>query len=75
MHLHGKETVLAGNLIMYTYMPKVMEAVAKKRWNNAETANAEVLVTASPAEQYLLSKTKPAGIALMKIEEVLLQCL
>ncbi len=75
MHLNRKETVMAGNLIMNTYMPKAMEAVAGKRWYNAETAKAETVVTVSPAEYTLLAKTKPENIGLMRIEEVVLQCL
>ncbi|MBE7025067.1 MAG: (Fe-S)-binding protein [Ruminococcaceae bacterium] len=75
MLLHGKETMLAGNLIMNEYMPRVMEGVAENRWNNARNMNAEILVTACPAEYILLSKTRPEDLALMKIEEVVLQCL
>ncbi|MBQ9914910.1 MAG: (Fe-S)-binding protein [Clostridia bacterium] len=75
MLLNRKYTMLAGNLIMNEYMPGVMEEVAKKRWFNAENANAKVLVTVSPAEYALLAKTKPEGIELKKIEEVLAECL
>ncbi len=77
MLLNRKDTMLAGNLIMSEYIPDVMEKVAKNRWFNAENApvKAKILVTASTAEYILLSKTKPEDIELMKIEEVILQCL
>lgn len=75
MLLNREHTMLAGNLIMNEYMPKVMMQVAKKRWINAENANAKILVTASPAEYVLLSETKPENIELMSIEEVVQRCL
>ncbi|MBR5518062.1 MAG: (Fe-S)-binding protein [Clostridia bacterium] len=75
MLLNRKYTQLAGNLIMNEYMPKVIEEVAKNRWINAKNMNAKILVTASTAEYVMLSKTKPEGIELMKIEEAVLKCL
>ena len=72
---NSEHTMLAGNLIMNEYMPDVMVKVAENRWFNAENANAEILVTVSPAEYIMLEKTKPEGIALMKIEEAVLKCL
>lgn len=72
---HGKDTMLAGNLIMNEYMPEVMERVASDRWQNAENMNAEVVVTESVAEYVMLKKTKPEGIKLMTVEEVVAQCL
>jgi len=56
-------------------MPGVMRTVAENRWNNARCVGAETVVTASCADYVLLRETKPADIALMKIEEVLLKCL
>ena len=67
--------MLAGNLIMNEYMPKVIEKVAENRWINAKNANAKVLVTESPAEYIMLSKTKPDGIELKTVEEVVAECL
>ena len=67
--------MLAGNLIMNEYMPDVMQKVAENRWQNARNANAEILVTESPAEYMILAETKPEDIELMKIEEVVLKCL
>jgi hypothetical protein len=75
MLLNRKYTQLAGNLIMNEYMPKVIEEVAKIRWTNAKNMDAKILVTASTAEYVMLSKTKPEGIELMKLEEAVLKCL
>ena len=75
MLLNKEYTMLAGNLIMNEYIPAVMEKVAENRWTNAKNANAKVLVTASTAEYVMLSKTKPEGIELKKIEEVVAECL
>lgn len=71
----GKDTILAGNLIMNEYMPDVMKAVAEARWINAKNMNAEILVTENPAEYEILKSVKPADIELMTIEEVVLKCL
>ncbi len=75
MLLNRQYTMLAGNLIMNEYMPNVMKKVAENRWINAENADAEVVVTVSPAEYALLSETKPENIQLMKLEEAVLKCL
>ena len=75
MLLNGKYTMLAGNLIMNEYMPSVMQKVAENRWINAKNADAEILVTVSPAEYEILSETKPENIQLMKLEEAVLRCL
>ena len=71
----GKDTILAGNLIMNEYMHEVMEGTAKARWINAINMNAEILVTENPAEYELLKSVKPENIKLMTIEEVVLECL
>ena len=75
MLLNRQHTMLAGNLIMNEYMPKVIETVAKNRWINAKNANAEILVTECFAEYTLLSENKIDGIELKKIEEVVSECL
>ncbi len=75
MLLNREYTMLAGNLIMNEYMPSVMKKVAENRWINAKGADAEILVTQSPAEYALLSETKPDNIQLMKLEEAVLKCL
>ena len=75
MNLCKKETVLAGNLIMNEYMPKVMEDCAKMRWTNAANMNAKTVVTQNTAEYVLMSKTKPEGMEILKIEEAVSECL
>lgn len=75
MLLHGKDTMLAGHLLMAEYMPKEIELVARQRWTDAKNVDAEILVTASPSEYFCLKNSKPNDIELSSIEEVLLQCL
>ncbi|MBR3942364.1 MAG: (Fe-S)-binding protein [Clostridia bacterium] len=75
MLLNRQYTMLAGHYVMNQYMPEVMKKVAENRWFNAKNANAEILVTLSPAEYEMLSLTKPEGIELKKIEEVVAECL
>lgn len=75
MLLNREYTMLAGHYVMNQYMPEVMKKVAENRWFNAKNANAEILVTLSPAEHENLSLTKPEGIELKKIEEVVAECL
>lgn len=75
MLLNRKDTMLAGNLIMNEYMPDVMQRVASDRWINAKNMNTEILVTESPAEYAMLSKTKVSGIELLTIEEAIIKCL
>lgn len=75
MLLFGKDTMLAGNLIMNEYMPEIMLTVAKSRWQNAKNMNAETVVTASPAEYVMLAACKPCGMEVKSVEEVVLECL
>ena len=75
MLLNREHTMLAGNLIMNEYMPDVIEKVAENRWINAKNAEVKTLVTTSPAEYIMLSKTKPENINLITIEEAVLRCL
>ena len=75
MLLNREHTVLAGQLIMGEYMNDVIEKIASDRWSNAKNMNTKTLVTASTAEYEYLSRTKPEGMELLKIEEVVLQCL
>lgn len=74
MLLHGKDTMLAGHLLMAEYLSKEIDLVARQRWADAENVSASVVVTASPSEYVCLKKTQPDGIELSSIEEVLLQC-
>ncbi len=75
MLLNKEHTMLAGNLIMNEYMPDVIEKVAKERWTNAINMDAKTVVTASTADYIMLNKTKPEGMELMTIEEVVSECL
>ncbi len=72
---YGKDTMLAGNLIMNEYMPEVMAQVARDRWLNATNMNTEILVTASPAEFVMLNSVKPEGVQVVTLEEAVLSCL
>ena len=60
---------------MNEYMPDVIEKVANNRWFNAKNANAKIVVTASNCEYNALNSTKPEGIELKKLEEVVAECL
>ncbi len=73
MLLCGKETNLAGHLIMAEYMPDVIRNVALKRWENALNMECKTLVTESPAEYVCLKATCPEGCSVLSIEEMLLQ--
>ena len=75
MLLNKEYTVLAGHLIMGEYMNDVIENVAAGRWVNAKNVDAKTLVTTSTAEYEYLSRTKPEDMELVKVEEVVLQCL
>ncbi len=72
MLLNRKDTVWAGNLLMDTWMPKVMTEVAAKRWHNALATGADALVTASPSEYAILKRAQPEGMELLSLEELLL---
>lgn len=73
--LNGKDTVLAGHLLMNEYMPDIMSLVAKNRWDQARLEDVKVVVTACPSEYVLLKQNKPKDIEIMSIEEVVLKCL
>ena len=75
MLLNKEYTMLAGHSVMSEYMPAVIEKVAENRWINAKNVDAETLVTASVADYLMLNKTKPEGIELKTIEEVVAECL
>ena len=51
MLLHGKNTMLAGNLIMNEYMPLTMKKVACRRGQNAENAKAELQKEGRPLHE------------------------
>ncbi|MDO5579762.1 MAG: (Fe-S)-binding protein [Planctomycetia bacterium] len=73
--LNGKDTVLAGDLLMNEYMPDVMALVAKNRWDQARAESVKTVITACPSEYVLLKQNKPKDIEIMSIEEAVLKCL
>ncbi len=75
MLLFGKDTMLAGHLIMNEYLPDVMKKVAENRWENAKNMDATSVVTASPAEYLMLKATQPEGMEVLTVEEAVLACL
>ena len=75
MLLFGRDTMLAGNLIMGEYMPEIMKKIAVMRWTNALNMNAETVITECPAEYEMLKSVKPEGVELLSVEEAVLKCL
>ena len=73
MLLNRKDCVIAGNRVMNQYKAGVMKLVAQRRWMNAEAAGAAVLVTAAPCEYEMLARTRPEGIELYTLEQVVLK--
>ena len=73
MLLHGKETNLAGHLIMAEYMPQVIRSVGAVRWENARNMECKTLVTESPAEYVNLKATCPEGYRVLSVEQMLLE--
>ncbi len=71
MLLHGKQTMLAGNLIMNEYIPDVMKLVASNRIENALHVGAHTLVTSCPAEYVLLSENANNRIEVITLEEAI----
>lgn len=72
MLMNGKDTNLAGNLLMACYMPEAMTKVAVRRWEEAQRVSASAVVTANPDDFAALKATKPEGMELFSIEEVVL---
>ena len=75
MLLYGKDTMLAGNLIMNEYMPKVIERVACDRWDNMKGMGLKTIITESPDEYVMLSKTCPDGYEVLSVEQLVLKSL
>jgi Fe-S oxidoreductase len=72
MLLNRKETVWAGNILMATYMPEVMKAVAARRLFNAQSIGEKVIVTASVSEYASLKKVDQEDIEILSIEDLIL---
>lgn len=75
MLLCKKDTVWAGNLLMNDWMPCVMQKTSAERWHQALSTGVDALVTASPSEYAILSKTKPEKMQLYALEEIVLKAL
>lgn len=75
MLMNGKDTNLAGNLIMAQYMPEAMTKVAVRRWEEALRVGASTLVAANPDDYVALNAVKPQGTRVLTIEEVVLESL
>ena len=73
MLLIGKETNMAGHLIMNEYMPNVISEVAKNRWLDAKNMDCYTLITESPAEYELLKANAPENCKVLSIEEMILE--
>lgn len=73
MLCYGKDTFLAGNLIMNEYMPAVMREVARRRLENAKSIGAETLVTGSPAEYEQLCSVSEGTLRVISVEEMVLE--
>ena len=69
MLLNGKQTMLAGNLIMNEYIPGVMALVAENRIANALHVGAKTVVTSCPAEYALLSANAKGRLEVITLEE------
>ena len=69
---HGKDTNIAGNLIMAQYMPETIAKVAARRWQEAIRVGAKPVVTSNPDDHAALKATQPEGMELASIQEVVL---
>ena len=69
----GKDTFLAGNLIMNEYMPAAMREVARRRLENAKNIGAETVVTESPAEYEQLRALGDKAVRVLSTEEMILE--
>lgn len=69
----GKDTFLAGNLIMNEYMPSVMREVACRRLENEKNVGAKTIVTECPSEYEQLREVKDKAIRIISAEEMILE--
>jgi Fe-S oxidoreductase len=74
MHLHGKDTVCCGGGTLALYRPDITDKTARKRWDSARSTGASALVTACPTCYEIMGKV-PAGMDLVSLDELLLDCL
>ena len=73
MLCRGKDTFLAGNLIMNEYMPAAMREVARRRLDSAKNIGAETVVTESPAEYEQLRALGDGSVRVLSAEEMVLE--
>lgn len=69
----GKDTFLAGNLIMNEYMPETMREVARRRLESAKNIGAETIVTESPDEFEQLHALQDTSVRIISVEEMILE--
>ncbi len=70
MLLAGKEADFAGSLLMREYMPEATNAMARRRWAQAQAAGCRTLVTESPDEYVLLRDNAPENCRAITTEEM-----
>lgn len=72
MLCNGADTMWAGNLLMAQWMPKVMNAVAQNRIQNAKGVGADTIVTASVSEYASLKAVQQEDVKILSLEELIL---
>ena len=72
MLCNGKATIWAGNILMASWIPEVMEAVAQNRITNAKNMGATAIVTASVSEYVSLKKVEQNDVEIISIEELVI---
>lgn len=72
MLLHGGETVWAGNPLMAAYLPDVMQGVAARRLQNAESLSIPTVVTVGAAEYVSLKAVPQTKTEILALEELIL---
>ena len=68
-------TMLAGQALMQTYMPDVIEKMAKRRLHEAAAAGADTLLCENVGEYLALRAAAPENIKVLTVEEALASCL
>ena len=72
MLLNRKETVWAGNILMATYMPKVIVEVSKRRLFNVMSIGERAIVTACISEYAALKNVEQNEIEILSLEDLIL---
>ena len=71
--LHGNVGNMAGNLVMAEYQKDVQLAIAKKRWDEANTSGCETVVTEDPSEYELMKEVTPKGKRTITLQDMILE--